>query len=360
MRYNPILHGHAARWDEERKPHGGGGKGDTPDQIPVIPSRATTGFGTAFADPMTGKYSYKLDPRLAAMRDQFYGGAQGFLPSQQDLQFAQGVSGFGRDVYGQGSDYLTQAMGMSPQDIGADYYRRIQDLQAPTRAQEEARMADTLFKTGRSGAAIGYQGQGYINPEQFGLLTARANADKALGLEAETYGRQLRQTDINSALGLQQAGLGGVTAGYGLGMLPYQSAAGVFGLGTDIEKLGMIPMQTAMGGLQAQLALQQQQQAYENATADGGKGGGLLGGIANAGLNYIGSGGNPIAAGKGAMQGMSGKGGGGMVSPSTIMPGYGGYGSQVLNYGSQPSSLLGGNAALPNYQIGMGNVQGRY
>jgi hypothetical protein len=351
MRYNPILHGHSARWDVERKPHGGGGKGDKPDQIPVIPARATTGFGTAIADPMTGQYSYNLDPRLAAMRDQFYGGAQGFLPSQQDLQFAQGVSGFGRDVYGQGSNYLTQAMGMSPQQASENYYARIQDLQAPSRAQEESRLADTLFKTGRGGAAIGYGG-GYINPEQFGLLSARANADKALGLEAETYGRQLRQTDINSALNLQQAGLGNVTAGYGLGMLPYQSASNIFGLGTGIEQLGMQPMQTAMVGLQAQLALQKQQQAYENATADSGKGGGLLGGVVNAGLNYAMSGGNPVAAGKGAIQGMSGgKGGSGMVSPSTIMPGYGGYGSQVLNYGSQPSSLLGGNAALPNYQI---------
>jgi len=352
MRYNSILHGHSARWDEERKPHGGGGKGDSPDQIPVIPSRATTGFGTAIADPMKGKYSYNLDPRLAAMRDQFYGGAQGFLPSQDYLNFAQGVSNFGQGVYGTGSDWLTKATAMSPQEIGADYYRRIQELQAPTRAQEESRLADTLFKTGRSGAAIGYEGQGYLNPEQFGLMTARANADKALGLESETYGRQMQARDIASALGLQQAGLGNVQSGYGLGMLPYQSAAGIFGLGTDIEKLGMIPMQTAMGGLNAQLALQQQQQAVENASASGGKGGGLLGGIANAGLNYAMSGGNPLAAASGAFSGLSGKGGGGgLISPSTIMPGYGGYGSQVLNYGSQPSSLLGGNAALPNYMM---------
>jgi len=330
----------------------GGGKAKKPKRIAIQPANVSTGFASATANPVTGRYSYTLDPRLAAMRDQFYGGAQGFLPSQEELGFAQDVSGFGRDVFAQGGDWLSQATAMNPQEVGADYYRRIQELQAPTRAQEEARMADTLFKTGRSGAAIGYGGQGYINPEQFGLLTARANADKALGLEAETYGRQLRQTDINSALNLQQAGLGGVTAGYGLGMLPYESASNIFGLGTGLEQLGVGTLGMAQNAVQAQLMAQAQMQQNENARASGGKGGGLLGGIANAGLNYAMSGGNPLAAASGAFSGLSGKGGGGgLISPSTIMPGYGGYGSQVLNYGSQPSSLLGGNAALPNYMM---------
>lgn len=280
---------------------GGGGKGDTPDYIPVTRAKATTGFGTAVANPETGTYKYTLDPRLASLRDVFYGGAQGFLPSQQELQFGKDVSAFGRDIYAQGGQYLQDAIGMSPQDAATSYYNRIQELQAPLRAAEESRLADTLFKTGRIGAATAYGGGGgYINPEQFGLMTARAQADKALGLEAEQYGRQLRAQDIASALGIQQAGVGNVQTGYGLGMMPYQSAAGVFGLGTDLEKLGLLPMQIAMQGLPYQMQVQQNQQAYENAkaAASGGKGfgGDLLGSALNMGTNYLASGGNPLAS----------------------------------------------------------------
>jgi hypothetical protein len=237
---------------------------------------------------------------------------------------------------------------MSPQDAATSYYNRIQELQAPTRAMEESRLADTLFKTGRMGAATAYGGGGgYINPEQFGLMTARSQADKALGLEAEQYGRSMRNMDIASALGIQSAGLGNVQTGYGLGMLPYQTASSIFGMGTDIEKLGLLgPMNLAMQGVQNQLALQQQQQQYENATASGGKGGGLLGGVVNAGANYLMSGGNPLASAAGFFGGMSGGGGTG-----SVVPGFGGYGSQVLSGGSQYSSLLGGNAALPNYMM---------
>jgi len=324
---------------------GGGGKSKKPKRIPITPAQVTTGFASAIANPQTGQYSYTLDPRLAAMRDQFYGGAEGFLPSQEELDFAQDVSGFGRDVFAQGGDWLSQAIAMSPQEVGADYYRRIQELQAPTRAQEESRLADTLFKTGRSGAAIGYGGQGYINPEQFGLLTARANADKALGLESETYGRQMQSRDIASALGLQQAGLGNVQAGYGLGMLPYQSAAEIFGLGTGLENLGVGTLGMGLSAAQMQLQAQQQQQAVENARASAGKGGGLLGGVANAGLNYALNAWNPLGSASNTFGGLSGKGGNGLVS------GFGGYGSQVANYGSNYSSLLGGNAALPNYMM---------
>lgn len=279
---------------------GGGGKGDKPDQIPVIPARVSTGFGSAIADPMKGKYSYTLDPRLASMRDIFYGGANQFIPSEQELQFGRDVADFGRDIYTQGGQYLQDAIGLSPQDAATSYYNRIQELQAPTRATEESRLADTLFKTGRLGAATAYGGGGgYVNPEQFALLTARANADKALGLEAEQYGRQLRAQDIASALGIQQAGLGNVETGYGLGLLPYQTTASIFGLGTDIEKLGILPLNTAMQGIQNQMLLQQQMQQIENASASGGKGGGLLGGIANAGLSFLGSGGNPFASAAG-------------------------------------------------------------
>lgn len=324
---------------------GGGGKSKKPKRIPIMPANVSTGFGSAIADPRTGQYSYTLDPRLAEMRDMFYGGAYNFAPSQEDLDFAFDVSNFGRDIFAQGGQRLQDAIAMSPQQASEDYYRRVQELMAPTRAQEEARLADTLFKTGRSGAGIGYGG-GYINPEQFSLLSARENANKALGLESETYGRQMQARDIASALGIQQAGLGNVQTGYGLGMLPYESMANIFGLGTGIEQLGFMPLQAGLSAVQTQLAAQAQQQAVENARASGGKGGGLLGGIANAGINYALSGGNPFASAAGLFSGLT------SASTPSVASGYGGYGAQNWSFGSGYSDLLGGNTILPNYMIG--------
>ena len=67
--------------------------------------------------------------------------------------------------------------------------------------------------------------------------------------------------------------------------------ANIFGLGTNIEALGFKPLDVGMQALNAQLMQQQMAQAAENAKAKGGKGGGLLGTIANVGLNYATGGG---------------------------------------------------------------------
>ena len=61
--------------------------------------------------------------------------------------------------------------------------------------------------------------------------------------------------------------------------------AGLFGLGTDIEQLGMQgTLGAAMAGLPYQQAIQASKQAVENASVSGGKGGigGSLGGIGDA------------------------------------------------------------------------------
>jgi len=135
---------------------GGGGKGKKPKSIPITPANVSTGFGTAIADPRTGQYSYTLDPRLAQMRDIFYSGAQEFMPTEQEQQFAQDVSQAGMDISGRGNEFLNQALGMDTAQLGQDYYNQIQNLMSMDRAQEEARLADTLFKTGRTGVgAVG-------------------------------------------------------------------------------------------------------------------------------------------------------------------------------------------------------------
>jgi hypothetical protein len=276
---------------------GGGGKGgDTPDYVPVRPANVSTGFGTAIADPEKGRYNYTLDPRLAAMRDIFYGAAPQFMPTAQEQQFARDVSQQGMGIFGQGQEFLNQALGMNTGDVAQRYYSDVQNLMAGDRAEEEARLANTLFKTGRTGAAVGVQG-GYVNPEQFALLRARELANQQLGIQAEELGRSRREADVGFGTRLMGTGLGTIGSGQQVAASPYLTMASIFGLGTGIEGLGLKgSLGTAMQAVNAQLAQQQRAQEYENAKAASGGKGGLLGGIANAGINYALSGGNPLAA----------------------------------------------------------------
>lgn len=279
---------------------GGGGKGKKPKRVQIVPSNVSTGFGTAVADPRTGQYSYTLDPRLAQMRDIFYGGAQEFMPTEQEQQFAQGVSQAGMDITGRGGEFLTQALGMDTSQVGQDYYNQIQNLMSMDRAQEEARLADTLFKSGRTGVGTGVEG-GYVNPEQFALLKAREQANQQLAINAAQYGRAQREGDVGFASKLMATGLNTYGSGQDVASAPYQTMANIFGMGTGIEQLGFQPLSAGLSAVQLQMMQQQQQQATENARASGGKGGGLLGSIANAGINYALSGGNPVAAGASAL-----------------------------------------------------------
>jgi hypothetical protein len=283
---------------------GGGGKGKKPKRAALTPANVSTGFGTATADPSTGQYSYTLDPRLAQLRDVFYGASGEFLPTDQQNMFSQGMSDQAMSTYGRGSDFLNQALGLNPQEVAAQYYSDIQGLQAPFRELENSQLADSLFKSGRSGAASAFNASGYLNPEQFALLQSRAQSDRALGIEAENLGRSRQLSDLNTAFGVQRGGLDAYNAGQGLRMMPFAQASQLFGLGTGLEGLGASSLDFAGNAAQMQLAAQAQQQAVNNARASAGKGGGLLGGIANAGLNYALSGGNPFAAAAGAVGGM--------------------------------------------------------
>lgn len=195
------------------------------------PYSLTTGFGSSSFNGQTGTYT--LDPRLAAMRDIFYGGAMQAVPDTSQKAFAE-------QLRREGEGLFTSAAAMSPEKLAQDYVERQLNILAPSRAEEEARLADTLFKTGRTGAAVG-MGGGYVNPEQFALLSAREMANKTLGLEALDRSRAIQQQDLQRALGY-----------YGLAneleMQPYQQASTLFGLGTGIESLGAGTLQ---GGLSA-------------------------------------------------------------------------------------------------------------
>ncbi len=197
------------------------------------PYSLTTGFGRSTFDTKAGTGTYTLDPRLAAMRDVFYGAATSQLPSTTEQDFT-------RQLQQEGMGLFSRASGRDINQMAQDYLNRQLDILAPGRAQEESRLADTLFKTGRTGAAVGY-GAGYVNPEQFALLSAREQANAQLGLNALDRARAMQAEDQRRALGL-------VGTANELEMQPYTQANTLFGLGTNLEQLGA---GTLTGGFQA-------------------------------------------------------------------------------------------------------------
>lgn len=201
------------------------------------PWAVTTGFGSSqFGD---GTASYTVDPRIAAARDFFYGQAQSALPTAEQERFAGDVSGYGRGLF-------QTAMGAPVQQQASDYYNRMQNIMAPARAQEESRLADTLFKTGRLGAGVG-MGSGYVNPQQYALLQAREQENQKMAMQAEDLMRERQIQDLSR--GLEAYG-----AGQSLRFAPAEQYKNLFGLGTTMEQLGMSPLDIGaqLGGRQAQ------------------------------------------------------------------------------------------------------------
>ena len=134
-------------------------------KLQTMPTTVTTGFGTGSYNPATGNVGYTLDDQLAQLRDIFYGASEDFLPSQEQEDFANQVGLFGRNLFDESTSRDLQ------QQI-ADYYQAQQNILAPERERESARLADAQFKTGRLGFGVGTQG-GYLNPQQFALQQAR-------------------------------------------------------------------------------------------------------------------------------------------------------------------------------------------
>lgn len=257
-----------------------------PPKLKLKPVGIATGYGTASVNPKTGQYGYTLDPRLASMRDMFYGAAEGFAPTEQETQFAQGVQSGGQDIFGLGQDWLGQATAYDPNAAGQQYYSDVMKLQSADRAAEEARLADTMFRTGRTGAATSYDG-GYLNPEQFALLKAREQANQGLAIKAEDLGRSRQQQMIDQALGLSKAGLGQYQTGFGLEAMPYETMNSLFGYGTGIEGLGANLLPFALQANQQQMGIQQAMQQNKASRQSGGFGG-LFGGLLSSGLSAMG------------------------------------------------------------------------
>lgn len=215
---------------------------ETPDYSKAIeavkfkPYSVTTGFGTSNFNTDAGTAGYTLDPRLAAFRDTFYGGATAMAPTQAQTDYANRVSQYGMGLF-------DRAANLDTNQIAQDYYNQQQDILNPQRMQENVQLGDTLFKTGRTGVGVGMTntaGQtGYVNPEQFALLSAREGQNAQLALSSTDRARQMQIDDLNKALGY-----------YGMGQeleaTPYNNMNTLFGYGSNIERLGLTPLEAGL------------------------------------------------------------------------------------------------------------------
>ena len=185
------------------------------------PMGMTTAFGTSkFADDGTG--SYTLSPELKAIQDRLFGAAGQYNPTQIG-QAAQPLMGGASSLFNLGQQYLAT----SPEEAAQQYITQQQNLLAPGRAAEEARLSAANFARGTGG--LGVQtgtGTAPANPLAQALFNARAQQDAALAARADEFGQK--------------------RAVFG---------AGLFGTGGDL--LGQVPRLTTAGygPLEAQLGL---------------------------------------------------------------------------------------------------------
>lgn len=194
--------------------------GDEPDysKAEFTPYSISGPAGGISYQGKTGTIS--LSPELQALYNKFVSGAETALPSTEQLSFAGDVSKMGQGLF-------ARAGGTDIDAKTRDYYNRVISGMEPQRAEEESRLADTLFKTGRTGAATGVAGGGYINPEQYSLFKAREEANRNIYLGAEDRARQQQFEDFAKALGLYGTGQELKTS-------PYATSANILGYGTGL------------------------------------------------------------------------------------------------------------------------------
>lgn len=195
--------------------------------------------------------SVSLSPELQALYAKYTGAATSALPSEEQMQFAQDVSGYGKGLF-------SEATGMDTGAMTADYYNKVQNILNPAREQENVNLAGSLFTQGRTGVGTGVEG-GYINPELFSLLKAREGQNQQIFLGAEDRARQIQMDKLKQGLGY-----------YGMGQelqyQPYQTSAGLLGYGTNLANVNTpylgYGLQAGTAGAQAGANIVNAQQAY--------------------------------------------------------------------------------------------------
>lgn len=262
--------------------------GEKPDfsQAQFTPYSVTTPFGSTSVNGQ--KITAKLDPKLRKLYDRYLAGATSLMPTEEQLAFGSDVSGAGQGLFDQYLGKLNEALNYDVGQATRDYYSRSLDALAPDRAEEEARLADTLFKTGRTGAAVGIEG-GYVNPEQFSLLKAREQANMGLFLNAEDRARAIRANQVAEATGGLNTALGLFGTGVNIAPTLYGSSQAVLGNAMNMstplgQQIGYgLQAGSAAANAGANIAQMEQQQYQSNLGFWGGLLGGATGGALKGG-----------------------------------------------------------------------------
>lgn len=248
----------------------GGQKVDT-SQAQFKPYALTTPGGSSYFDTKTGTGGINLSPELQNMWDSYIQGAQGALPSDQQIQNAGVVSDYGMGLFGKAANLDTQG-------ITKDYLGKQMALLEPGRAQESSRLNDLMFSGGTLGQGVG-MGGGYVNPQQYALAMAREQENSRLAMGAEDRARAMQNDDLQRALGF-----------YGLGQelryQPYKQSADILGYGTELQNLAMPALQYGIQSGQASASAganiaQLQQKARDSNMS-------FWGGLLSGGINKIG------------------------------------------------------------------------
>ena len=279
----------------------GGGDAPTVDPFKASDIYSTTGSITGGPG---GSITSTLSPELQKFYDMYLNAAKGAAPSAEQLGFANQVGAYGQGLFGQAANLDTGAM-------TNQYYNQVLQGLDPQRQQENVSLANTLFSQGRAGAATGYAGGGYINPEQFALLKAREQANAGIYLTAEDRARQIQQEQLKGGLGYIGLGNELKTAGYAL-------PTSLFGTGVQLGQINNPLIAPSLTGGQYVTGVNTQNAAYQaqqNASDQG-----FWGGLISAGVSAI----NPFA---GASKGLSSlfssmptTGGGGAYTKSIFTP----------------------------------------
>ncbi len=169
----------------------------------------------------TGKVS--LTPEVQQFMDLYLRGAKDFLPSPAQEQFATDISAYGQGLFG-------EATGRDLNQLISDEYQRNLRLLEPERTMEDIRMQERLYGTGRTGAGISIDGEGYISPEVYSKNLAREQTNLGLLTDIDQMMRERQIEDLTRGISL-----------YGMGeelkLSPYTQSFGLLSQGVGIPSL---------------------------------------------------------------------------------------------------------------------------
>ena len=206
-------------------------------------------FGDANFDYQNNTASYNLSPELTQLRDVFMSQALAG-PDQTGIDEGNYIKNAGKGMF-------TEALGRDISKDAGKYYTDMQSLIQPGRAQNEQRLANNLFASGRMGqGTAAYEGGGYLNPERMEYLTAMNREDNKMAFDAQSRARQERLNDM-------QTGMGYYGMGNQMRLDPYNDMYKMFAFGSDIEKMGQVPLNMGQSlGSAAQSGNQAMAQMY--------------------------------------------------------------------------------------------------